>query len=97
MEAPCRRRRGSGGRDWTHAGGLLRVRTVGLNQTRLAAAVLQLVEPDGALHVAGIWLHLPDGWIEFLRPTVFLTARLIARAAAPATTTGSEQRHGAAL
>lgn len=46
-----------------------------------AAAVLQLVEPDGELHVAGIWLHLADGWIEFLRPTVALTARLLARSA----------------
>lgn len=27
----------SGGRDWTHFGGLLRIRTVGLNSTRLAA------------------------------------------------------------
>jgi hypothetical protein len=62
-----------------------------------AAAVLQLVEPDGQLHVAGIWLHLTDGWIEFLRPTISLTARLIARTAAPATTVVSELRHGAAL
>jgi hypothetical protein len=31
--------------------------------------------------VAGIWLHLADGWIEFLRPTVALTARLLARSA----------------
>lgn len=46
-----------------------------------AAAVLQLVEPDGDLHVAGIWLGLTDGWIEFLRPTVALTARLLARSA----------------
>ncbi|MBR7830617.1 hypothetical protein KDK95_30225 [Actinospica sp. MGRD01-02] len=56
------------------------------------AAVLQLGEPDGSLHVAGIWLHLADGWIEFLRPTVSLTARLIARAA-PAVA-GTEPRHG---
>jgi len=60
------------------------------------AAVLQLVEPDGQLHVAGIWLHLADGWIEFLRPTVSLTARLIARTTPPAAT-GSDQCHGAAL
>lgn len=51
--------------------------------TTSAAAVLQLVEPDGELHVAGIWLNLTDAWIEFLRPTVALTARLLARAAAP--------------
>lgn len=48
-----------------------------------AAAVLHVVEPDGELHVAGIWLHLADGWIEFLRPTISLVARLIARSARP--------------
>jgi hypothetical protein len=62
-----------------------------------AAAVLQLVEPDGQLHLAGIWLHLTDGWIEFLRPTISLTARLIARSVAPATTAHAERRPGAAL
>ncbi|WP_034261755.1 hypothetical protein [Actinospica robiniae] len=51
--------------------------------TSPAAAVLHLVEPDGHLHVAGIWLHLTDGWIEFLRPTVALTARLLARTIPP--------------
>lgn len=61
-----------------------------------AAAVLQLVEPDGQLHVAGIWLHLADGWIEFLRPTVSLTARLIARAAQRCAD-ASEPHRGAAL
>lgn len=60
-----------------------------------AAAVLQIVEPDTSLHVAGIWLHLADGWIEFLRPTISLTARLIARAAP--TAAGSEPHHGATL